>query len=664
MNAFAISGANASFPFDANASALAISASSTGAVTTSNADDFIFAGYRFASDSTPSAGTGWNAINASGGNFLSEYQIVSTTQTGLVATASSPDEIGGIGDAVQAAPPTRTAASVTVAAGSTLDLNNTTITGGSLTNAGTVEVSGDSTSTLTDISVINTTSALALDGNAFFTGFEDAFNIRTTSTSVTLTTSNANDVIILYIAQSGATVNSVSDAAGLTWHQRAVAGSGSNTIYEYYAIASNALSADAITVEFSNRPALVDLNAFGISGANTSSPFDTSVLTTPASSTGTVTTTYANDFIFAGYRFSSDSIPDPGTGWTAINAGGGYYLSEYQVVSATQADLVATASTSDEIGGIVDAVQAAAASTTTAATVTVTIGSTLDLDSTTVSGGTLNNLGTIDATGTSALNRVGVTNSGLIEATSGKLTIDPAITTNTGTIEAASGATIDLVSLNVANSGGAVQIDSGATLDLAGTVITGGTLNNLGTVNSTGTSALNGVGVTNSGLMEATGGTLTIDPTSTTNTGTIEAASGATVSLSGIAVANSGGTVKVDAGATLDLAGTTVTGGTLTNAGATEVLGGSTSTLSGVTVGNGGVGGVESPVALALDGNGFANKPCGLDLGQRHLDDVERQRRHHSGHCAERHQRQLGIRCGRPDLASAGGGRDGGADHL
>ena len=198
-----------------------------------------------------------------------------------------------------------------------------------------------------------TNPLIALDGD----GFSSRPFESTTTTSVTLTTTQANDVIILEVVENGSTVGSVADAAGLIWNVRAVAGSGSNLIYEYYAIASTPLSADAITVNFTGTASYADLNAFGVSGANTSSPFDTSVPTNAATSTGAVTTSNANDFVFAGYRFASDATPSAGSSWTAINASGGYYLSEYQITSSTQTGLVATASTADEDGGIVDAVQ-------------------------------------------------------------------------------------------------------------------------------------------------------------------------------------------------------------------------------------------------------------------------------------------------------------------
>ena len=413
---------------------------------------------------------------------LLDFPSGTITHTGTLEAAS------GAGVVFAGVDVTNNGGTVIVDAGSTLDLASTTISGGVLNNAGTVDVTGGGTSTLTGVTLTNTSGAgvgtLALDGN----GFTSKPFVASTSASVNLTTSKANDVIILEIVQNGASVSAVSDTAGLIWHQRAIAGSGSSTIYEYYAIAANALTADAITVSFAGTASYADVNAFAVSGANTSSPFDGngSVPVTAATSSGAVTTSNANDFIFAGYRFNSNSTPGAGSGWTAINASGGYYLSEYQIVSATQANLVATASSADQNGGIVDAiVQAPAPPATGTGTVTVEGGSTLDLNETTIAAGTLINAGTLDVTGGNASSLSGVA---------------------------------------VANSGGAVQIDIGATLDLAGTSITAGTLNNIGTLNSTGISALNGVGVTNSG--------------------TLEVSSGATIDLVSLDVANSGGTIK------------------------------------------------------------------------------------------------------------------------
>ena len=241
-----------------------------------------------------------------------------------------------------------------------------------------------------------------------------------TSSNVTLTTANPNDVIILNIAENSTTVSSISDTAGLTWQERAVAGGSGALLYQYYAIAPNALSADTITVNFAGTVSYDALNAFGIAGANTSSPFDTNaaIPATANSGTASATTSEANDLIFAAYRFYS-ATPGSGSGWTPIQTGSGGVISEYQIVSATQSGLVATANMTGENGGIVDAV--VVATQTTGPTVssvsapagdynagkTVTL--TLSLsEAVTVAGGTptltLNDGGTATYTGGSGSN--------------------------------------------------------------------------------------------------------------------------------------------------------------------------------------------------------------------------------------------------------------------
>lgn len=68
--------------------------------TTSHANAIIYAGYRVGTAS-PTAGAGWSTIFA-GNFFLFEYQIVSSIQTGTVATisAGSGTQNGAIGDAI------------------------------------------------------------------------------------------------------------------------------------------------------------------------------------------------------------------------------------------------------------------------------------------------------------------------------------------------------------------------------------------------------------------------------------------------------------------------------------------------------------------------------------------------------------------------------------
>ena len=86
------------------------------------------------------------------------------------------------------------------------------------------------------------------------------------SCTVTLTTSNPDDVIYLAFASVTApTTNppTVADSAGLTWTLR-----GSNTyLFTWYAIALNALTSDIITVTAADSNPTADLFAFGVSGS-------------------------------------------------------------------------------------------------------------------------------------------------------------------------------------------------------------------------------------------------------------------------------------------------------------------------------------------------------------------------------------------------------------
>jgi hypothetical protein len=193
----------------------------------------------------------------------------------------------------------------------------------------------------------------------------------------------------------------------------------------------------------------------------------------------------------------------------------------------------------------------------------------LTLNGATLTGGTLSNGGTIDSTGTSAIHDANITNTGLIEATSGTLSIDPAVSVsitnsgtleanggelditsepviNTGTLQAINHGTLKLTSTNVTNSdGGSVSIEAGSTLDLvdlASTGIKGGTLINSGALDN-----VSGVNLISAAV---------------TNTGTIEVESGTLDLAGGLTGA---GKVIIDAGATLELAG--ADGQTITFAG-------------------------------------------------------------------------------------------------
>ena len=160
--------------------------------------------------------------------------------------------------------------------------------------------------------------------------------------------------------------------------------------------------------------------------------------------------------------------------------------------------------------------------TNTAGTVQVDAGSTLDLEGSSVNGGTVDVSGTLNSTGTSSISDAPLIDTGLVEVTSGTLTIDPnwvinsglleanggslviddTPVTNTGTLKATDDSALALSGDTVTNTAGTVQVDAGSTLDLEGSSINGGMVDVSGTLNSTGTSAIDGASLTDSRVVE------------------------------------------------------------------------------------------------------------------------------------------------------------------
>lgn len=192
--------------------------------------------------------------------------------------------------------------------------------------------------------------ALALDGSAHANG-------SGTSIGASLTTANANDVIVVICLANGADLESITDDAGLTW-TKITEGGGSNKIDLWYAIAASALTSNTITCNFSVAASFSTLDVFGISGANTSSPFDADA-STPANGTTSelvVSTDTADCFIIGGYRMGTAN-PTAGSGWTLIS-GANFQLAEYKIVSSPQTDLVVDIGTGagGQNGGVADAI--------------------------------------------------------------------------------------------------------------------------------------------------------------------------------------------------------------------------------------------------------------------------------------------------------------------
>lgn len=138
---------------------------------------------------------------------------------------------------------------------------------------------------------------LALDGTV-------VAQAKRATISAALTTTNANDVIVALIATAGGAVTvSTVIATGLTFHQRHAASiTGSLFVDEWYAVAASAFNGSiTATISASTNVAII---AFGVSGANTTALWDTNAAlpnfatVTAASITGTVSTTFPNDFVF------------------------------------------------------------------------------------------------------------------------------------------------------------------------------------------------------------------------------------------------------------------------------------------------------------------------------------------------------------------------------
>src|SRR5712692_6638399 len=193
--------------------------------------------------------------------------------------------------------------------------------------------------------------ALALDGHA--TG--GVSNL--TSFTVSLTTTNATDVIIANVTMFASPATIAVSSLNSTnlpssgWTRRIQRqNSGSESEEEWWTKSSQTLSAESITVTL-NASGFANASIFGVSGANTTSPFDPN-LTSPVSGTlGSltvtgVTTTNANDFLFElGGDDGGGAVTAGAIGGTTatiiddVNANPQDCYTEFRIVSATQSSI-------------------------------------------------------------------------------------------------------------------------------------------------------------------------------------------------------------------------------------------------------------------------------------------------------------------------------------
>ncbi|MGD0637916.1 MAG: hypothetical protein ABSA72_07740, partial [Nitrososphaerales archaeon] len=214
------------------------------------------------------------------------------------------------------------------------------------------------------------TSILSVDGHGVSAG---GCNPGAGGTcSIPITTSEPYDVIVFFTqCNTGVPVGSAtpSDTGSLTWSARyAFAAVGGRNQGEYWAYAPGPLSSDTLTVTFSAAQSNCRIHWFGISGANTASPFDTNgaepaVVNANSPASCTMTTTGSNDILFGEVGQGGTGYTSSPTGWTLLDVTGYGFQSalSYEIVSAK---VTAQAETwtfiaGSNVSGLCDAIQQA-----------------------------------------------------------------------------------------------------------------------------------------------------------------------------------------------------------------------------------------------------------------------------------------------------------------
>jgi hypothetical protein len=220
---------------------------------------------------------------------------------------------------------------------------------------------------------------IAIDGTAKTpTG-----NYANPGATSTLTTSVANDLLVLAVTINGLTVNTdsiaITDTGGHTWTFRASSGGATsaspvnaginNQIFEFETVVSGTFSGTiTVTVSPGAGVSFVEAIAWGVSGENTGTPFDTNGSVPAAATSGSlsVSTSNANDLIWGALRTGGAVATVIPTGWTNLITAD-FTQAYYKIVSATQSGLtVPDANSGGGNGGanngiIGDAAQQAAA---------------------------------------------------------------------------------------------------------------------------------------------------------------------------------------------------------------------------------------------------------------------------------------------------------------
>jgi fibronectin-binding autotransporter adhesin len=290
-------------------------------------------------------------------------------------------------------------------------------------------------------------------------------------------------------------------------------------------------------------------------------------------------------------------------------------------IEATGGTLTLSSMTLNNLGTISDSGQTLAVTNSqiSGGTVTLTGGADLQLSSSTIQGGTLTN----SSTGTiEALSFTNDTLGGTItNPTGGVIKLDNGATLNLeggtysglGAVQMDStgnGTSLQVMGGNVTLSGGSLTLTNNANNVIFGSVTTD-TLTNEETIAGAGNIGDGRMTLVNTGTINANGSAgLTIQANGgVTNTGTIEATEG-TLTFNGTTVTNNGGKI-VDDGQTMTLTESTINGGTVTVTGAGDLQLTNSSTIEGGTLTNSSTGTIEALSFTTDELGGTISNPAG-----------------------------------------------------
>jgi hypothetical protein len=170
----------------------------------------------------------------------------------------------------------------------------------------------------TDTATYQAQAIAALDG------YNSTNTVTSQTMTITLTTTKSNDVLYLsFVGESNTGVSSISSTGGTSaWKYRAGVETtdSASQLSTWYATWTSS-GKTTITINLNGTGTHVAVIVFGISGANTTSPFDGNAVTNKNDSgtaSASITTSTSNDLIIGALGVETTSAPANGSGFNSI----------------------------------------------------------------------------------------------------------------------------------------------------------------------------------------------------------------------------------------------------------------------------------------------------------------------------------------------------------